>query len=91
MTGPRRGLVLGGGGVLGAAWMVGALRALEDELGVDLRDVECLVGTSAGSVLAGLLGAGVAVADLVAHQLGQPVDRGPAGRVRLRLRGGLRR
>ena len=26
---PRRGLVLGAGGVLGAAWTVGALRALE--------------------------------------------------------------
>ena len=60
MTTPRRGLVLGGGGVLGAAWMVGALRALEDELGVDLRTFESLVGTSAGSVLASLLGAGIA-------------------------------
>ena len=38
-AGPRRGLVLGGGGVLGAAWMVGALTALEDELGVDAADV----------------------------------------------------
>ena len=64
VTAPRRGLVLGGGGVLGAAWMVGALRALEDELGVDLRTFESLVGTSAGSVLASLLAAGVAVEDL---------------------------
>jgi NTE family protein len=77
VTAPRRGLVLGGGGVLGAAWMVGALRALEDELQVDLRTVECLVGTSAGSVLASLLGAGVAVEDLVAHQLGLPVSAHP--------------
>jgi NTE family protein len=74
---PRRGLVLGGGGVLGATWMVGALRALEDELGVDLRTFESLVGTSAGSVLAGLLGAGVAVEDLVSHQLGRPVTAHP--------------
>ncbi|GAA3004224.1 hypothetical protein GCM10020229_15180 [Kitasatospora albolonga] len=29
----RRGLVLGGGGVLGAAWAVGALRAVEEETG----------------------------------------------------------
>ena len=35
----RRGLVLGGGGVLGAAWMVGALTALEDHLGVDVAVV----------------------------------------------------
>ena len=77
MTAPRRGLVLGGGGVLGAAWMVGALRALEDELGVDLRTFESLVGTSAGSVLASLLGAGVAVEDLVASELGHAVTTHP--------------
>ena len=69
MTGaPRRGLVLGGGGVLGAAWMVGALQALQDETGVDVRDFEAFVGTSAGSVLVALLGAGVSVEDLVTHQ-----------------------
>ncbi len=77
MTARRRGLVLGGGGVLGAAWMVGALRALEDELGVDLRTFESLVGTSAGSVLASLLGAGVAVEDLVASELGHVVTTHP--------------
>ena len=79
MTTPRRGLVLGGGGVLGAAWMVGALRALEDELGVDLRTFESLVGTSAGSVLASLLAAGVAVEDLVASELGHAVTTHPLG------------
>ena len=73
----RRGLVLGGGGVLGAAWMVGALSVLEDELAVDLREMDELVGTSAGSVLAALLGAGVSVADLRRHQLGEALDDGP--------------
>jgi NTE family protein len=75
--GPRRGLVLGGGGVLGAAWMVGALKALEDELGVDVRDFDEFVGTSAGSVLAGLLGAGVSVSDLLVHELEGAIDVGP--------------
>ncbi|WP_345503480.1 patatin-like phospholipase family protein [Pedococcus ginsenosidimutans] len=74
---PRRGLVLGGGGVLGAAWMVGALSALQDELGVDVREFDQVVGTSAGSVLAGLLGAGVSVADLLHHQLVGDIDVGP--------------
>jgi NTE family protein len=74
---PRRGLVLGGGGVLGAAWMVGALKALEDELGVDARDFDGFVGTSAGSVLASLLGAGVSVDDLLAHQVEGVLDVGP--------------
>ena len=73
----RRGLVLGGGGVLGAAWMVGALQALQDETGVDVRDFDACVGTSAGSVLVALLGAGVSVADLVNHQRGTKVESGP--------------
>lgn len=74
MTGqPRRGLVLGAGGVLGAAWSIGALAAVRDELGVDPRDLEVLVGTSAGSVLAAFLGCGVGVDTLLDHQQGRPV------------------
>jgi NTE family protein len=73
----RRGLVLGGGGVLGAAWMVGSLVSLEEAHGFDVRDCEFLVGTSAGSVLAALLGSGVSVTDLYHHQLGRAVTTGP--------------
>jgi NTE family protein len=76
-TRPRRGLVLGGGGVLGAAWTVGALTALEAELGLDAREFDAYVGTSAGSVLAALLGAGVSVSDLLQHQLDGTIDVGP--------------
>lgn len=71
------GLVLGGGGVLGAAWMVGALAALERVHGLDPRDADVVVGTSAGSVMAALLGAGVSVTELRSHQLGDPVVSGP--------------
>ena len=74
---PRRGLVLGGGGVLGVAWMVGALDALQSSLGVDLRTFDVIQGTSAGSILAALLGAGVSVGDLVAHQRGTALVSGP--------------
>jgi len=74
--GTRRGLVLGGGGVLGAAWMVGALQALQEEIGIDARDFDAYVGTSAGSILTALLGAGVSVADLVNHQRGDQVESG---------------
>jgi predicted acylesterase/phospholipase RssA len=78
MTRPRRrGLVLGGGGVLGAAWMVGALQALQEETGIDVRDFDSCIGTSAGSVLVALIGAGVSVGDLVKHQLGLPLESGP--------------
>lgn len=69
-TQPRRGLLLGGGGVLGAAWMIGALSAVADRYDWDPREAEVLVGTSAGSVLAGLLGAGVSVDMLLNHQRG---------------------
>ncbi len=52
--GPRVGLVLGGGGVLGAAWLMGALSALERETGWRPKEAELLMGTSAGSVVAAL-------------------------------------
>jgi NTE family protein len=73
-TAPRRGLVLGAGGVLGFAWAVGALAALEQARGFDARAADVLVGTSAGSVTAALLGAGVAVETMLRHQQGIVVE-----------------
>jgi NTE family protein len=70
---PRRGLVLGAGGVLGAAWSIGALNAIAEVEGFDPHCVEIIVGTSAGSVLAALLGAGLTVSDLRDHQRGLPL------------------
>ena len=66
----RTGVVLGAGGVLGAAWTIGALAALEQERGIDPREAEVLVGTSAGSVLSAFLGCGVGVEVLLDHQRG---------------------
>lgn len=75
---PRRwGIVLGGGGVVGGAWAVGALQALRDVHGFEPRDADVIVGTSAGSVLAALLGAGATAAELVAKERGEPVRTGP--------------
>jgi NTE family protein len=51
-------LVLGGGGVLGEAWMIGVLAGIEDSTGFDLRRCEYFVGTSAGSIVAARLAAG---------------------------------
>ncbi len=51
-------LVLGGGGVLGEAWMMGVLAGIEDGTGFDLRDCEYYVGTSAGAIVAAHLVAG---------------------------------
>jgi NTE family protein len=66
----RVGLVLGAGGVLGAAWMAGALRPVQERIGRPLHEVELIVGTSAGGVLASVLRCGVSVDDIVAHQRG---------------------
>jgi NTE family protein len=51
-------LVLGGGGVLGEAWINGLLSGIEDATGFDLRRCEYFVGTSAGSIVAARLIAG---------------------------------
>lgn len=74
---PRRGLVLGAGGVLGAAWSIGAMCALEDVLGFDVRTVDVIVGTSAGSVLTALVGAGVTPDELRLNQRGLAIETGP--------------
>ncbi len=73
----KRGLVLGGGGVLGAAWMIGALSAVESAYDWDPRTAEVIVGTSAGSVLAALLGAGFDVGQMRRHQTGEPASDDP--------------
>lgn len=73
----RWGLVLGGGGLLGGAWMVGALTAYEEATGRDCRDADVVVGTSVGAFAAAILGSGASVADWRAHQEGRPVDSGP--------------
>jgi NTE family protein len=58
---PRRAVVLGGGGVLGFAWMLGAMSAVEQVTGIDLRSTDIVVGTSAGAVAAALLACGLPV------------------------------
>ncbi len=51
-------LVLGGGGILGEAWMSAVLAGLGDATGFDARGCEGYVGTSAGSIVATALVAG---------------------------------
>jgi NTE family protein len=52
-------LVLGGGGLLGEAWMLAVLTGIEEANGVDLRRSGRFVGTSAGSIVAATLAAGL--------------------------------
>jgi NTE family protein len=60
------GLVLGGGGVRGASWMMGALHGLATETGWDPATADLLVGTSAGAVVGALTVAGVRPWDALA-------------------------
>lgn len=69
--------MLGAGGMLGAAWMMGALAALEAETGWDPRTADVILGTSAGSVVAALLGCGAGPADLCDHARGRDITSGP--------------
>ena len=73
----RRGLVLGGGGVLGGTWAVGALHAMEERYGFAAAEVDVIVGTSAGSVLAALISHGVTVAQLRQQYGNESVAEGP--------------
>ena len=57
-AGPPNVLVLGGGGLLGEAWMSGVLAGYEDSAGSDMRGCRRFVGTSAGSIVAASLVAG---------------------------------
>jgi NTE family protein len=56
-AGCRRALVLGGGGLAFVAWLTGYVGELAQR-GVDVADADRIVGTSAGSLLAGVIAAG---------------------------------
>src|ERR1700676_2365029 len=71
---PKVGLVLGAGGVLGGAWLTGALAAIAGETGWDPSSSDYIVGTSAGSMVGSLLACGVAPWFMVAHSAGEVID-----------------
>jgi predicted acylesterase/phospholipase RssA len=52
-------LVCAGGGVTGAVYEIGCLRALDELVGRDLTDLDLYVGISGGAFVASLLAAGV--------------------------------
>src|SRR3954454_10848620 len=76
------GLVLGAGGVLGGAWLTGALHALAQETDWDPGSSDFIVGTSAGSMIGALAAAGVPPWFMVAHSAGETFEglNGPDGR-----------
>lgn len=68
MAAPRKGLVLGGGGVTGIAWDLGLLAGLAEN-GIDLTSPDLVVGTSAGSVVGAQVLSGISIEELYAEQL----------------------
>lgn len=74
--------MLGAGGVLGGAWLVGGLSALARETDWDPGSADQIVGTSAGSMIGALVAAGVPPWFMVAHSRGDVFDGlvGPDGR-----------
>jgi NTE family protein len=74
--GDRTGLVLGGGGITGAAWEIGLIAGLA-ELGVDLTSADVVVGTSAGAVAGSQIRSGIPIEELYARQLEDPIAEVP--------------
>lgn len=70
---PSVAVVLGAGGIVGAAYHGGVLTALA-EAGFDARHADLMVGTSAGSGVAASLRAGFPPIDLAARALGRPIS-----------------
>jgi NTE family protein len=70
----RIGLVLGAGGVVGGAWLIGALEALESETGWSPSSADVITGTSAGSVIGALTAAGVGPSLMAAYASGGAAD-----------------
>lgn len=73
---PRIGLVLGAGGLSGAAFHAGTLLALEQDLGWDPRSASIIVGSSAGGVVGMLLRSGLSTDDLAAWATSAPAHAG---------------
>ena len=70
--GPKRALVLAGGGVAGIAWETGVLRGIADaapDTAHALLNADVLVGTSAGSAVAAQIGSGVGLDALYDRQV----------------------
>jgi NTE family protein len=70
----RIGLVLGAGGAVGHAYHAGVLAAIEETTRWKPNTAEVIVGTSAGSIVAALLRAGLSTADLANASLRQPLS-----------------
>src|SRR5579859_1503493 len=65
-------LVLGGGGISGAAWEIGMIAGLH-AAGVDLTTANAVIGTSAGAIVGAQILSGVPIDELYSRQFRDPV------------------
>ncbi len=78
MSPPTRALVLGAGGYAAMAWEIGFLAGMADT-GIDPREAEAFVGTSAGAIVAAQITSGVSLEELFQIQLRGPRETGASG------------
>jgi NTE family protein len=64
----RRALVLGSGGNAAIAWEIGMIAGMADA-GIDVRDADLFVGTSAGSIVAAQITSGRSLEELFQQQV----------------------
>jgi len=65
-------LVLGGGGITGAAWEIGVVAGLH-AAGVDLARADAVIGTSAGAIVGAQILSGVPIDELYSKQFRDPI------------------
>jgi len=84
---PPDALVLGGGGILGEAWMSAVLAGMDEAGDFDSRSCAQYIGTSAGSIVAASLVAGIAPDSRLGQISEQPIapDRAPEDANALRV------
>lgn len=77
----RIGLVLGAGGSVGGAFHAGVLAAIEEATGWKPASAEVIAGTSAGSIVAAWLRAGLSATDLANLSVRKPLSAAGAALV----------
>ncbi len=76
----KKALVLGGGGIVGVAWETAILVGLI-EGGVDVRDADLIVGTSAGSIVGTQIARGRDPRELLGEHRARSGEAPPPGRM----------
>jgi NTE family protein len=74
VSSPLTALVLSGGGLVGGAWMIGALHAIAAETGWDPGSADQVMGTSAGAMIGALLASAAPPWLLMAYATGTRLD-----------------